>query len=176
MTSDMIAQSKKLIRAFIRRTPVVQVDGAEFGLPGHLLTLKLEQLQHPGSFKARGAFANLLPRDVPKAGVVAASGGNHGAAVAYAAMELACRPDLRADRLFARQDPAHPRLRRRPAVKGDRYAEALAASESGPANRRTAGAGLDQEETIMGQGTLALELAGRRRISTHCWCRWAAAG
>ncbi len=57
-------------------------------MPANALTLKLELLQHSGSFKARGAFANLLTRDVPKAGVVAASGGNHGAAVAYAAMKL----------------------------------------------------------------------------------------
>ena len=65
-TSETIAQCEKLIRPFIRRTPVVEVDGAEFGLPGHTLTLKLEHLQHSGSFKARGAFANLLTRDVPR--------------------------------------------------------------------------------------------------------------
>src|SRR3954466_4049525 len=88
VTSDMIAQCERLIRPFIRRTPVIALDGAEFGLPDHMLMLKLELLQHSGSFKARGAFANLLTRDVPKAGVVAASGGNHGAAVAYAAMKL----------------------------------------------------------------------------------------
>src|SRR5437773_9428225 len=88
VTSETIAQCERLIRPFIRRTPVVRIDGAEFGLAGFTLTLKLELLQHSGSFKARGAFANLLTRDVPAAGVVAASGGNHGAAVAYAAMKL----------------------------------------------------------------------------------------
>src|SRR6266576_3335537 len=88
VTSETIAQCEGLIRPFIRRTPVAEVDGAEFVLPGHTLTLKLELLQHSGSFKARGAFANLLTRDIPKAGVVAASGGNHGAAVAYATMKL----------------------------------------------------------------------------------------
>src|SRR5947209_9401637 len=71
--AETIAQCERLIRPFIRRTPVVEVDGAEFGLPGHTLTLKLELLQHSGSFKARGAFANLLAREVPGAGVVAAS-------------------------------------------------------------------------------------------------------
>src|SRR5262249_61593036 len=76
------------IGPYVRRTPVVEVDGADLGLPGIALVLKLEQLQHAGSFKARGAFANLLLREVPKAGVVAASGGNHGVAVAYAAMRL----------------------------------------------------------------------------------------
>src|SRR4029450_484734 len=89
VTSEMIAQCERLIRPVIRRTPVVEVDGAEFGLPGYPLTLKLELLQHSGSFKARGAFANLLTRDGPKAGVGAASGGKSGAGGAYAAMKLA---------------------------------------------------------------------------------------
>src|SRR3954462_9864631 len=74
-----IAYIEKLIRPHVRRTPVIEAEG---------LTLKLELLQHSGSFKARGAFANLLTREVPRAGVVAASGGNHGAAVAYAAQKL----------------------------------------------------------------------------------------
>ena len=73
-----------VIAPYIRVTPVVQTSGADFGLPPFALTLKLEQLQHAGSFKTRGAFANLLTRHPPKAGVVAASGGNHGAAVATA--------------------------------------------------------------------------------------------
>jgi threonine dehydratase len=79
------------IRSRIRRTPVIDLDLADFGLPPGPLTLKLEQLQHSGSFKVRGAFANLLLRDIPAAGVVAASGGNHGAAVAYAAGKLGVR-------------------------------------------------------------------------------------
>ena len=77
-----------MIRPYIRRTPVVEVDGSDFGLDGVSLVFKLELLQHSGSFKARGAFTNLLMREVPAAGVVAASGGNHGAAVAFAAMKL----------------------------------------------------------------------------------------
>ena len=83
-----------LIRPYLRRTPVIQVDRADFGLPPGPLVLKLELLQHTGSFKARGAFANLLLRDMPAAGVVAASGGNHGAAVAYAAMKLGRRAKI----------------------------------------------------------------------------------
>ena len=75
------------IGGHVRRTPVLAAVGAEFGSRGDW-TLKLELLQHTSSFKARGAFANLLTRDVPAAGVVAASGGNHGAAVAYAAQQL----------------------------------------------------------------------------------------
>src|SRR4029453_2688013 len=68
-------------------TPTLAVDAADFGLDAAPLLFKLELLQHSGSFKAGGAFAHLLLRDVPAAGVVAASGGNHGAAVAYAAMK-----------------------------------------------------------------------------------------
>ena len=101
ISRDDIRGTYDTIRPFIRRTPVVQVDLSELdpegtGLP--TVTLKLEQLQCAGSFKARGAFANLLLRDVPPAGVVAASGGNHGVAVAYAASRVgsgpasACRP------------------------------------------------------------------------------------
>ena len=77
-----IEASYAVIRPHIRLTPVAEVSGADFSLPPFPLTLKLEQLQHSGSFKARGAFANLLMRSVPPAGVVAASGGNHGVAVA----------------------------------------------------------------------------------------------
>src|SRR4051812_50005705 len=82
-----IAAAHRTIEPYIRRTPVLQVDSADFRLPaGTPLTFKLELLQHTGSFKPRGAFTNLLQRNIPAAGVVAASGGNHGAAVAYAAM------------------------------------------------------------------------------------------
>src|ERR1700686_336592 len=78
------------IRAFVRRTPVLVVDGADLALPGIRVAFKLEFTQHSGSFKARGAFNNLLSRAVPAAGVVAASGGNHGVAVAFAAMRTGC--------------------------------------------------------------------------------------
>src|SRR5215470_12307161 len=86
-----IEQTYGLIRSHVRETPVVLLSGADFGLHGFPLFLKLELLQHAGSFKTRGAFANLLTRAIPEAGVVAASGGNHGAAVAYAAMRLGVR-------------------------------------------------------------------------------------
>jgi len=88
VTPQRIAECEKIIRPHIRRTPVVDVEGKDFGLSVESLTLKLELMQHSGSFKARGAFTNLLTRAVPEAGVVAASGGNHGAAVAYAARKL----------------------------------------------------------------------------------------
>jgi len=149
------------IAPYIRVTPIVQTSGADFGLPPFALTLKLEQLQHAGSFKTRGAFANLLLRHPPAAGVVAASGGNHGAAVAYAAMRL----DTPA-RIFVPtvSSPAKiARIRSYGAeltVTGERYAEALAASVEWA---ETSGAlqvhAFDQMETIAGQGTLGLELS-----------------
>src|SRR5262245_3062216 len=83
-----IAEVEPLIRPYVRRTPVVAADPADFGLSGAPIAFKLELFQHAGSFKSRGAFANLLRRRVPRAGVVAASGGNHGAAVASAAKRL----------------------------------------------------------------------------------------
>src|SRR5580658_4658741 len=88
MNRAAIARAAGLIAPYIRRTPVIEVEGADFGFPGNRLSLKLELLQHAGSFKTRGAFSNLLTRSIPEAGVIAASGGNHGAAVAYAAHRL----------------------------------------------------------------------------------------
>jgi threonine dehydratase len=117
-------------------------------------------LQHSGAFKARGAFTNLLTREIPKAGVVAASGGNHGAAVAYAAMRLEkpariFLPSVSSPAKIARIREYGADL----ALGGEFYAEALAASE---AWAQQSGAmrvhAFDQNETIMGQGTLALEL------------------
>src|SRR5438552_7581227 len=83
-----IAETERLIRPHIRRTPVIETSGADFGLGDSTLIFKLELCQHSGSFKTRGAFANLLAREIPPIGVVAASGGNHGVAVAYAAWRL----------------------------------------------------------------------------------------
>ena len=88
VNQESIAATYPLIRPYIRRTPIVEANGADFGLDSINLIFKLELLQHSGSFKARGAFTNLLTRTIPVAGVVAASGGNHGAAVAFAAMKL----------------------------------------------------------------------------------------
>ena len=84
ISRDDIRGAYDAIRPYIRRTPVVRIGLGDLdpdGPPEPWVTLKLEQLQCAGSFKARGAFANLLLREVPPAGVVAASGGNHGVAV-----------------------------------------------------------------------------------------------
>jgi threonine dehydratase len=163
ITRDAIASVVPLIGPHVRRTPVVRADRADFGLPPGPLVLKLEQLQHTGSFKVRGAFANLLLRSVPAAGVVAASGGNHGVAVAYAARALRIPSRIYVP---AVSSPAKiARIRGYGAdlvVGGGSYADALAASRDW-----AAGSGalevhaFDQPETVLGAGTLGLELAGQ---------------
>ena len=166
ITQDEIRGTYDTIRPFIRRTPVFRVDLSELDPTGPALpavTLKLEQLQCAGSFKARGAFANLLLRDVPPAGVVAASGGNHGVAVAYAAHRRGVPARIFVPTVSA---PAKiERIRRLGAelvVTGERYADALAAAQ---AWAQSSGAmsvhAFDQRETLLGQGTVALELAGQ---------------
>ena len=160
VTRTRIAETDALIRPYVRRTPNVMADGADFGLPPGPLMFKLEQLQHSGSFKARGAFANLLLRDVPAAGVAAASGGNHGAAVAYAAGRLGVPATVFVPGITS---PAKlERIRAYGAtlvVAGERYDDALAASV---AHVAATGAmqvhAFDQVETLLGQGTVGLEL------------------
>ena len=152
-TRDDIQRAYDTIRPHVRKTPTVQLD-----LTGPV-TLKLEQLQCAGSFKARGAFTNLLLRDVPPAGVAAASGGNHGVAVAYAAHRLGIPA-----RIFVPtvSSPAKIERIRRLAdlvVGGDRYADALLAAERYVAESGAMSVhAYDQRETILGQATLALEL------------------
>jgi threonine dehydratase len=155
-----ITATEQVIRPHIRRTPVVEAQGSDFGIDAGPISFKLELLQHAGAFKTRGAFANLLLREVPAAGVVAASGGNHGAAVAYAAMRLG-----RPAKIFVPEisSPAKiARIRSYGAdlvVGGARYADAFAASEEWRAKSGALAVhAFDQEETIAGQGTVALEL------------------
>ncbi|HET7564831.1 MAG TPA: threonine/serine dehydratase [Gemmatimonadaceae bacterium] len=157
---EQIAATEQLIRPHVRRTPVVELDGAELGLDAVHTSLKLELLQHSGSFKARGAFANLLGRNVPEAGVVAASGGNHGAAVAYAGKRLGVRATIFVPSISS---PAKmQRIREYGAeliVTGERYADALAASEEWAARTGALPVhAFDQRETLLGQGTIGLEL------------------
>jgi threonine dehydratase len=149
-----------VIRPHIRRTPLLKADLADFGLPSAPVTFKLEMLQHSGSFKARGAFANLLLRKVPEAGIVAASGGNHGAAVAYAAQQLGIPATIFVPEITS---PAKAeRIRGYGAqlmIGGARYADALAASETHVA--RTGALAVhayDQAETLLGQGSVGMEL------------------
>ena len=157
---DEIAATERLIRPRIRRTPVVEVDGGDFGLDDCRLSFKLELLQHAGSFKTRGAFANLLTRQIPEGGVVAASGGNHGVAVAYAAKKLGIPARIFVPSISS---PAKiQQIREYGAdlvVGGDRYADALAASETWVAQSRALAIhAFDQRETLLGQGTIGFEL------------------
>lgn len=151
VTPEGIALAHDVIAPHIRRTPVLDLGD---------VVLKLEQMQHAGSFKTRGAFANLLQREVPTVGVVAASGGNHGAAVAYAAKTLGVLAHIFVPEISS---PAKlERIRSYGAhlvVGGERYADAYEASL---AFARESGAmqihAFDQVETLLGQGTLAKEL------------------
>src|ERR1700728_2424835 len=160
ISAAQIRSTYNEISPYIRRTPVVEIDGEDFGIPVARLSLKLELLQHAGSFKVRGAFTNLLTRQPPAAGVVAASGGNHGAAVAFAAMKLKVSA-----RIFVPSVASPAKIRQitdygaELVIAGERYADALSASEAWVAQ---SGAlpihAFDQRETMLGQGTVGLEL------------------
>lgn len=148
------------LRPYIRHTPVMRVPAADFGLEGAPIAFKFEFMQHSGSFKARGAFTNLLTRPVPPAGVVAASGGNHGAAVAFAAKSLGHKatifvPSITSPAKAERIQSLGADL----VIGGERYADALAASEAFAAkNGALQIHAFDQPETLLGQGTLGAEI------------------
>ncbi len=157
---EQVASTYELIRTHGRRTPVVELDGADFGIRPGVLACTLELLQHTGSFKPRGAFANLLSRPVPKSGVVAASGGNHGLAVAFAARKLGVPATIFVPSVSAATK--QERIRSFGAelvVAGSSYADALAASHryAGDSGALEVHA-YDQRETILGQGSVALEI------------------
>ncbi len=142
------------IEGHVRRTPVTSLQIGKHGLE-----IKMEQLQHTGTFKARGAFNALIKGPVPKGGVVAASGGNHGAAVAYAAARLGIParifvPEIAGPAKIALIERAGAAL----TVVPGTYAEALAAAL---AYERATGAmqvhAYDSPETVAGQGTCLRE-------------------
>lgn len=155
-----IGEAEDRIRPYVRRTPVMTIAAEDLGLGGAPLTLKLEFLQHTGSFKPRGAFTNLVDRPVPQAGVVAASGGNHGAAVAYAAQRLGLPA-----RIFVPTIASTAKIERIRGygadlvVGGNRYADALQASETWIAESGALAVhAYDAPGTLIGQGTVGLEL------------------
>lgn len=157
---DQIIATEKVIRPHIRRTPIIEADGRDFAIDSVPLLFKLELLQHSGSFKARGAFANLLLRKIPRAGVVAASGGNHGAAVAYAAMKLGVPAKIFVPTVASPEKIE--RIRSYGAelvVTGERYADSLQASERWAAESGALALhAYDQLETLLGQGSVGFEL------------------
>lgn len=156
-----IARVHDIIRPHVRQTPVLHANGSDVGLEPFPLTLKLEFLQHTGSFKSRGAFTNMLTRPIPPAGVAAASGGNHGVAVAYAAMRRGVRAKIFVPTISSPAKIARIRsYGAEVAVTGDRYADALATSEQYVAESQAMSIhAFDQIETLLGQGTVARELA-----------------
>jgi len=159
VTRDALTAAHDALRPWVRRTPVLRLPPGALGVSCHLV-LKLEFLQVGASFKARGAFLSLLRLEERDRGVVAASGGNHGVAVAEAAARLGVPASIFVPETSA---PAKlERLRRSGAevvVGGASYAEALAASQ-----RRAVETGAavlhayDQVNTVLGQGTLGKEL------------------
>ncbi|WP_119302420.1 threonine/serine dehydratase [Dongia deserti] len=168
ITTAAIDAVHPVIAPHVRETPVVMAAAEDFGLSGAAIAFKLELLQHAGSFKPRGAFTNLLTRGVPKAGVVAASGGNHGAAVAFAARRLGIPakifvPSVASPAKIAQIKSYGAEL----VVEGARYADALALSERWVAE---SGAmpihAFDQPETLLGQGTVAREFAAQAPAAT----------
>jgi threonine dehydratase len=163
ITGAEIRRTYELIRPYLRRTPILELPLGT--LTEHVdaapdLVLKLEQLQCAGSFKARGAFANLLLREIPAAGVIAASGGNHGVAVAYAAQRLGVPAKIFVPAISAPAKIAAIRsLGAELHIGGDRFPDALAAAESAAAESGAVQIhAFDQPETILGQGSVGLEL------------------
>lgn len=165
LTAD-IEQLHQRIVASIRRTPLFEVAPADFGLENSFrLFLKLELFQRSGSFKARGAAANLDLRSIPPAGVAAASGGNHGAAVADAATRLGIPAAIFVPEI---SDPAKTRriaaTGARLIVDGAHYADALEnclahCAQTGALNIHA----YDQHETILGQATIGREIEQQMR-------------
>jgi threonine dehydratase len=159
-TQDDIAAAATRIGPHLRQTPILTLEPAALGLPCPV-TLKLEQTQVTGSFKVRGAFNNMLARAVPKAGVVAASGGNHGAAVAHAATELGHASKIYVPRAIAKEE----KLRRMRAFGGEvvltegSVADCMAEyAEAAKATGALSVHPYDTHWTLAGQGTVAREI------------------
>lgn len=154
----LIAAAYARIATQVRQTPTITLPTGAFGLKTHL-TLKLELMQHAGSFKSRGAFNRILSSTVPASGVIAASGGNHGAAVAYAARQLGHPAEIFVPTLSS--PTKVDRLRAYGAtvvVTGRDYIEALEKSEVRAAETGSLVVhAFDQAEVIAGQGTVGLE-------------------
>lgn len=156
-----------LIRPHVRRTPVIELGKGSLGIAA-LLALKLESLQVSGTFKGRGAFHKLLASKVPAAGIIAASGGNHGVAAAYAARALGHRAEIFVPTISS---PAKVgRLKSYGAVVhqvGAVYAEARAASEKRAAETGALMVQAYEDPVVFaGAGSVALEFAEQARFDT----------
>jgi len=154
-----IQDAGRRIATHVRRTPVMALEERAFGLDARMF-FKLECLQHTGSFKPRGAFNYILSSNIGESGVIAASGGNHGAAVAYAAHKLGHRAEIFVPVITPRNKVE--RLRQYGAaitITGNSYSEALAASrECAVQSGAVAIHAYDDARVLAGQGTLGMEL------------------
>ena len=159
VTATDVDAAADRIRCRIRTTPVLVLGGPEVGLHTDV-TLKLELLQHAGSFKARGAFNRVLAADVPAAGLVAASGGNHGVAVAHVAAVLGHRAEIFVPSVSAPAKVARIRaLGAEVSIAGAVYQDAQdAASERAAATGALVVHPYDHPDVVAGQGTVAREL------------------
>ena len=149
------------IKPHIRRTPILDI-GANVPSFDHV-TLKLESLQYSGSFKARGAFNGLLSQPIPASGVIAASGGNHGAAVAYAAQALGIPAEIFVPTIASPAKVARiARYGAQVRQIGAQYVESLAACDARHAETGALSIhAYDQATTVAGQGSVALEFASQ---------------
>ncbi len=158
VTRPMIEAAAQRIAGHARVTPVMRLGRGAFAGAADV-SLKLECLQHAGSFKTRGAFNNLLSRPVPEAGVAAASGGNHGAAVAYAASQRGARATIFVPEISpAAKIDAIRRFGAEVVVGGAQYDDAQTACDAFVASTGALKIHpFAARETIAGQGTLARE-------------------
>lgn len=159
ITQENIRMAARRIAPYIRTTPVIRLEDSWFDMPDDTY-LKLESLQVTGSFKPRGAFNRLLSEPIPASGVIAASGGNHGIAIAYAAQQLGARAEIYVPSLAtALKRQMLTDLGAQVVVAGNNYVEALAASEArafetGALNVHA----FNHAATVAGQGTIAIEI------------------
>ena len=163
-----IAAAAARIAGYVRHTPLLRLTDTELGL-GFPVTLKLELLQHAGSFKPRGAFNRLLSAQLPPAGVIAASGGNHGAAVAYAARALGATAEIFVPALTPPAKVTRIASYGAHVVQtGATYAEALAASRERQAETGALEVhAYDHPDVLAGQGTVAREFEQDAPDLTH---------
>ncbi|MDR3538881.1 MAG: threonine/serine dehydratase [Acetobacteraceae bacterium] len=168
LTRHAIAAAALRISGRVRHTPLLHVPGAEFGVACPV-TLKLELLQHAGSFKPRGAFNRLLSAHVPASGVIAASGGNHGAAVAYAARALGVKAEIFVPALTPAAKVARIASYDAQVVQGgETYAEALIASRTRQAQTGALEVhAYDHADVLAGQGTVGREFEQDAPDLTH---------
>jgi threonine dehydratase len=168
ITRSAIAAAAARLSPHVRHTPIVAIDGESLSCQ-FPVKLKLELLQHTGSFKPRGAFNRLLSAEIPTAGIITASGGNHGAAVAYASRAVGAAAEI-----FVPANTPATKVNRiagygaRVVKGGEAYADALAASR---VRQRETGAlevhAYDHADVLAGQGTVGREFEMDAPDLTH---------